>query len=182
MEKTIVVNENDEEIGTILRKNISNKQIYRISSLWITNSKNEILLAKRAFTKKSNPGKWGPAVAGTNEEGETYESNIYKEASEEIGLTGVKFTKSFKQARIDKKYAARYFNQWFKITLDKDVSEFRLLKDEVAEIRWFTKNELFEMDKNQFVGALQEIISKENLWKALNKVCINTYFGGVINV
>ncbi len=29
---------------------------------------------------------WGSAVAGTVEKGEDYESNIYKETEEEIGL------------------------------------------------------------------------------------------------
>ena len=44
------------------------------------------------------PEVWGPAVSGTNEEGETYDSNIIKEAQEEIGLTGYTLIRSYPRA------------------------------------------------------------------------------------
>ncbi|MFA6422790.1 MAG: NUDIX domain-containing protein, partial [Candidatus Buchananbacteria bacterium] len=86
MAKIIIVNENDEAIGHKERNELDFSDIYRVSGLWITNLKGEILLAQRAFTKNHDPGKWGPAAAGTVEEGEDYETNILKEAEEELGL------------------------------------------------------------------------------------------------
>ena len=50
-----------------------------------------MLIAPRVLTNDKDPGKWGPAAGGTLEISETYESNAYKEAEEEIGLTGVEF-------------------------------------------------------------------------------------------
>jgi isopentenyldiphosphate isomerase len=73
--KIIIVNEKDKEIGLKERGTLKTEDIYRVTALWITNSKDEILLAKRALTKSNDPGKWGPAVAGTVDEGETYEEN-----------------------------------------------------------------------------------------------------------
>ena len=75
--KIILVNENDEIIGYKERGTLDKEDIYRVSALWIQNSKGEILLAQRSFNKNNNPRKWGPAVAGTNDEGESYESKTF---------------------------------------------------------------------------------------------------------
>lgn len=84
-----IVNEKDEIIGYKERNDRNPNDIIRITSIWITDEQGDILLAQRSFNKKDNPGKWGPAVAGTVEKDETYDSNAYKEAEEEIGLVGV---------------------------------------------------------------------------------------------
>ena len=83
-----IVNENDEIIDYKPRNEIDyKKDYYRIGCLWLTNSKGEVLLAQRLLTKDKDPGMWGPSAAGTLEKGESYESNIYKEAEEELGLS-----------------------------------------------------------------------------------------------
>lgn len=87
--KIPIVNEQDEIIGYKDRDLRDPKEITRVSGLWVTDTAEKILLAQRSWKKKSDPGRWGPAVAGTVEEGETYESNIIKEAREEIGLTNI---------------------------------------------------------------------------------------------
>ena len=139
-EKIIIVNENDKIIDFVER-DTKEGGIYRVSALWITNSRGEILLAKRVMTKSHEPGKWGPAVAGTNEEGETYESNILKEAEEELGLCGIKL-KKFKKVRVSHKY--HFFCQWFTLKMDKSAEEFKLQKTEVDKVKWWTKEELSE--------------------------------------
>jgi len=158
--KIIIVNELDEIIGTKERSEVDyTKDIYRISCLWLNNSKGEVLLAKRSMNKDKDPGKWGPAVAGTNDAGETYESNIYKEAQEEIGLTGVEFTRYNQPAYKD--YPRKHFEQWFTVTLDRDASSFTLQEEEVDEATWFTlervKQELAE-NPDKFIPALPQII------------------------
>lgn len=88
-EQIIIVDENDNEIGSADRDSIvlNGPRIFRATGLWITNPQNDILLAQRSFSKRAEPGKWGPAVSGTLETGETYRSNVIKEAREELGLT-----------------------------------------------------------------------------------------------
>ena len=54
--KIIIVDENDNIIGYKERGTIEQSDIDRVSALWITNSKGEFLLARRAYTKKNNPG------------------------------------------------------------------------------------------------------------------------------
>ena len=82
-----IVNEQDEIIEYKDIRNRNPKEICRVSAIWLVDSDGNILLAQRAFSKKVDPGKWGPSVAGTVEKGETYEENIIKESKEEIGLT-----------------------------------------------------------------------------------------------
>ncbi len=89
MTKTIIVNEKDKIIGSKERGTLTREDLFRVSALWVTNSKGEYLLAQRSFSKKHHPGKWGPAVEGTNQEGETYESNMIKETKGEIGLENI---------------------------------------------------------------------------------------------
>jgi len=105
-----IVNEQDEIIKNIDVSERQKGDIGRVFALWVTNEKGEILLAQRSFDKLRDPGKWGPAVAGTVEEGETYEENIIKEAEEEIGLVGI-------TPKIEQKYrkstSHEYFSQWF---------------------------------------------------------------------
>jgi len=144
-EKYIIVNEKDEPIGNKELEEITPNDIYRVSALWIENSKGEVLLARRSLNKKNDPGKWGPAVAGTVEVGEDYESNIYKEAEEEIGLKSKKFQK-FRKVRNHGKH--NYFCQWYYLQIDKPIDYFKIQEEEVEEIAWFPKDELEKEFKN----------------------------------
>jgi isopentenyldiphosphate isomerase len=141
-----IVDENDNLIGHKDSKNLDKDDIYRITALWIKNSKGENLLARRAYSKRLDPGVWGPAAAGTLEKGETYDSNIIKEAEEEIGLKNFKFEKSKKVIR--KRRKRNYFCQWYKAVIDKEISEFKIDKNEVHEVKWFTREEILQGLKN----------------------------------
>ncbi len=132
--KIVIVDENDNEIDAKDQSEIQSRDIYRVSALWVTNSRNQVLLAQRKLTKQNDPGKWGPAVAGTVEKDETYESNIYKEVEEEIGLTGLKFKLG---PKVFSDGEHRFFGQWFTCQLNKPPSYFKIRKDEVEKLAWF---------------------------------------------
>ena len=159
--KIQIVNANDELIGVKERSEIDfQNDIYRVSALWVTNSKGETLLAKRAAIKRNDPNKQGPAVAGTIDEGETYDENIYKEADEEIGLMGVEFTK-IKKTRIT--YPRNYFCQWYSVILDRDPNSFKLQDDEVAEVVWVDVEQMkqeLQATPEKYVPAMQQIIEE----------------------
>ena len=152
-----IVNEQDEIIKNIDVSERQKGDIGRVFALWVTNEKGEILLAQRSFDKLRDPGKWGPAVAGTVEEGETYEENIIKEAEEEIGLVGI-------TPKIEQKYrkstSHEYFSQWFSVVVD---SKYPFVKQdsEVAEIKWFTKDEIlksFKGNPDSWIPSIGEIV------------------------
>lgn len=155
----IIVDDNDRPIGVKERSEIDYKvDIYRVSGLWITNTKGQILLAKRSALKDKDPGKWGPAVAGTNDEGETYEDNIYKEAMEEIGLKGVTFIKG---PKIFVTHPRKYFSQWYYVTLDRPTDSFTMQVDEVDSLEWIDKNLLKHeliTNPNKYIPSMQQTI------------------------
>lgn len=141
MTKIIIVNEKDEIIGHKERESLNLEDIYRVSALFVMNSKGDILLAQRSFNKKNSPGKWGPAVAGTNDVGETYTTNIIKEIKEEIGIEIKNPTPIFKKRSALKN---NYFVQWYFEIVDKDISEFTIQKEEVEKIKWLSKQDFFK--------------------------------------
>ncbi len=140
-ERIVIVNDQDKIIGHKERGTLVKEDIYRVSGLWVTNPNGDILLAQRKFTKKHDPGKWGPAVAGTVDEGETYESNIVKEAEEEIGLKDIKPTLGPKR-RISDEY--NYLCQWYTLVVDKPAKDFIIQEEEVEQVKWFSR---FELEK-----------------------------------
>ena len=161
--KIPIVNEKDEVICYKERDSEEQMDIYRVSALWLTNSKGEILLSRRALTKSHSPGMWSAAVAGTNEEGETYESNIIKETKEEIGLD-LEFKKSVKVLRNSKERPHNFFCQWFTAKVDIDAKDIVFDKVEVAEVKWFTKEELLQRIKESpkdFAGTVQAWVKGE---------------------
>jgi len=149
-----IVNDKDQLIDHKERGTLLDSDIYRVSALWVTNSMGQILLAQRSFDKKNNPGKWGPAVAGTLDEGEKYYQNIVKETEEEIGVTDVNF---IEKAKIFNDGEHRYFVQWYTAILDKEANDFRIQKEEVEQVKWFSKQELLANIKSHpdmFLGNL----------------------------
>lgn len=142
----IIVNEQDEIIGHKHRHEIWPDDIYRVAALWIENSKGEVLLAQRGFTKKNNPGKWWPAVAGTIDKWESYEENIYKEAEEELGIVGKTFSFVTKVYNPWPKFF--YFCSWYELLLDRKIEDFVLEYPQVESVRWFRKDEIKNMIEN----------------------------------
>ena len=136
-----VVNEQDEVIGYRIRRELQPGDIFRVTGLWIYDTEGTILLARRAETKALHPGLWALGVAGTVEEGETYDSNIVKEMGEEIGLIG--YTPIFlnKELRDTHGSGLRRFASHYAVTIPHDYP-FKLKEDEVAEVKWFTPSEI----------------------------------------
>lgn len=148
MSKVIVVDAQDRVIGFKERDEISENDIYRVSVLWISNSKGELLLAQRKSDKKVDPDCWSPAVAGTNEATETYRSNIYKEAEEELGLKGFTF---HELPKIPPNIRCNYFIKPYFLNADLDLKKDIVLQDsEVEAVAWFDPGFLeLDIKRNQ---------------------------------
>ncbi|HVX90926.1 MAG TPA: NUDIX domain-containing protein [Candidatus Paceibacterota bacterium] len=133
--KYLVVNESDEVIATKERGELLPTDIVRVSALWLTNSQGEVLLAKRAASKKYDASKWGPAVAGTVEEGESYEQNMVKEIQEELGIEIA--ASALRPGPYHRSHGRNeYFSQWYFATVDLPIESFTVEPKEVDELRW----------------------------------------------
>ncbi len=158
-EKSVLVDKHDNVIGYKFRDEIDySNDIYRSTGIWITNSKGQVLIAKRSQAKKNDPGKWGPAAAGTVEEGETYEEDATKEAAEELGLKNISLSKGPKQY-FDK--PRRQFYQWFLALIDKPADEFVIQKEEVERVEWIDRDELVRDQKEhpeKYIPFMGEVL------------------------
>lgn len=139
-EQIIIVDENDQPIGSKPRSQVLESDIYRVSALNIYNPKGQVLLGKRADSKKNNPGLWAPIVNGTNAVDETYESNIIKEANEELGLQ-VDSVEFVSKIRVSEKY--NFFVTFFRTNIASEV-HFTFDPVEISETRWINKEDLYK--------------------------------------
>lgn len=156
-----IVDDNDNLLAYKDKSDIDfEHEIYRVSALWLTNKQGEILIAQRKISKDYDGGKWGPAVAGTVEEGEDYEKNIYKEAVEEIGLTGEKFSLGPKQHFTEPK---NYFCQWYTAVVNREADSFVLQPEEVEAVAWISPSQLVEEVASQpdkYIADMPAIIKQ----------------------
>ncbi len=102
--------------------------------IWIINSNNDILVQKRAASKKNNPNKWDIPSAGHIISGETPIQGAIRETYEELGV----ITKEQ-----DYKFISEYiYDDSFEIAQiylmkkDLDISKLKLQEEEVAEVKW----------------------------------------------
>jgi len=143
--RIVLVNRYDKEIAvkdiSLLRKD----DIYRVSALWITDKMGNVLLTKRASTKK-NYNKWGPAVSTIIEEEQTYQTSIVEKAKEELGLYNL-------SPKVGPKILNRgkylHFTQWFFITEDYYIYDLKINSEKISEVKWFVKDELLTLLREQ---------------------------------
>jgi isopentenyldiphosphate isomerase len=133
-----IVDENDNLIYYKEKHELLFTEINRDTGLFIVDENKKILLAKRSSNKKIYPNLWSVAVAGTVEEGETYESNIIKEAKEELGIYDIKPIFLFKYL---KENEHKRMSGIFKVNI-KNEYKFTVEPMEISEIRWFSREEL----------------------------------------
>ena len=138
-EQNIEVDENDNIIGSRPREEFyTGKNIHRSTYLILLNSKNEIIIQKRASTKKWYPNLYTFAVARTVQKGETYEESMEKGLKEKINISApVKFL--FKHRFYDK--SDRAFRAVFICKSDEEIEPN---KEDIAEVKWVNIDELEE--------------------------------------
>lgn len=154
-----IVNEQDEIIGYKEKKDLTPLDINRDTGLWIIDENDNILLAQRSSNKKVHPNLWTVAVAGTVEEGETYESNVIKEAEEEIGLVDINPTFI---CTLLKEGKYKRMGGMFKVLINHSYN-FKVEPMEISEIRWFSKSELeklFQTNKEMFTPGFPDYYNK----------------------
>ena len=87
-EMVVLVDEQNVPIGTAPKDTVHTKQtpLHRAFSLFLFNDKKEILLTKRASTKKTFPGVWTNAVCGHPAPGEETADAVKRRVPEELGI------------------------------------------------------------------------------------------------
>lgn len=111
--------------------------------IWIVNSKNEILVQKRASVKKSFPNYWDMPSAGHVAAGESSIEGVIRETEEELGL---------KTKKDDYIYVGEYIcektweiGQIYLLKIDVEINELKLQKEEVDEVKWLSYEEFVKL-------------------------------------
>lgn len=88
MEFIDVLDENGKKMGIVRNRELiyKNGDWHRTVHVWLLNSKNELLIQKRASDKETFPNLWAISIAGHVRSGEDALSTAIREIKEEIGL------------------------------------------------------------------------------------------------
>lgn len=141
MEYFDVLDRNGELKGKILPKGAElGENEYDLGvHVYIYNEKGEYLLQKRTQDKEFRPGAWETHM-GHVISGETSKQAMVREIKEEIGLDieDIHFIKRFRWEKFN------HFIDLFAVKADIDLKEIQIGKDEVDDVKFFSKEEMFE--------------------------------------
>lgn len=141
-EEIILVDKNDHILGYKPRSQRTDNDCWRIVSVWVENSRGQVLLQQRSFNKPLSPGMWTPAAEGNVPRDEDYASAAKRELAEEIGLTGVELVKK------NKWYGKFEFGsrqvQGYTAACDWPIEKFVIQTEEVAALEWVDKQKVLD--------------------------------------
>ncbi|MDT0676740.1 isopentenyl-diphosphate Delta-isomerase [Autumnicola musiva] len=138
MEKVILVNESDEQIGLMEKIEAHEKALlHRAFSVFVFNDKNELMIQQRALGKYHSPGLWTNTCCSHQREGESNITAGKRRLHEEMGFsTELKDTISFiYKAPFDNGLTEHEYDH---ILVGQFDGEPDLNPDEVADWKWIS--------------------------------------------
>jgi len=144
-EKLILVDENDRIIGYDTKANCHKGEgiLHRAFSIFILNSKGELLLQKRSNKKTLWPNYWSNSCCSHPRENETMEDAIKRRLYEELGLKNeLEFVYKFKYHAKYKDIGAEREICYVYIGYNNDLPTIN--KNEISEYKYINKNDLFK--------------------------------------
>jgi len=135
-EKVILVDKNDNQVGLMPKLEAHEKGVlHRAFSIFIFNSKYELLLQKRASSKYHSGGLWTNTCCSHPREGEDILDAANRRLDEEMGITTSlrKVYDFIYKAELDNQLTEHEFDHVFYGVYDKDPI---LNKDEAEDFKW----------------------------------------------
>lgn len=123
---------------------------HRAVHLYLFNSKNEVLLQKRALTVDHAPGCFGISVTGHVGAGEFSSDTVRREVEEELGLNGSRLRfdflfSYFQEVILDGTYIDRQFNDVYVTRADIQPELLQFDRSEVSEVKFVPFESFREM-------------------------------------
>ena len=178
MEYLDVVDGNNNLTGKTEERNIIHEKgiWHREVAVWIMNEQGEILLQKRASTKKQEPNKWA-ICAGHIDAGETVENAILREIEEELGIKvsieELEFLKTYKkQNDIPSNNIKNYnFQYMYFLKTNWKIENYKIRLEELSKIKYIPfaefedivkkKDENVTFTKQAYMPEIIEILRKK---------------------
>ncbi len=150
MEEVILVNKKDEKIGTEEKMKAHREgKLHRAFSIFIFNSKGELLLQQRAETKYHAPGLWSNTCCGHPRPGEETGAAAVRRLKEEMGIDGVELKEVFSLA-YDLPVSGLVEKEFDHIFFGRFDGQPRLNPEEAQDFRWVNLEELKrDIEKNE---------------------------------
>lgn len=115
--------------------------------------KTKVLFQKRSNNKDLYPNMWDISVGGHIMSKESDKEAVKRELKEELGIesSNVEFIKKYKEELINNGIDSKEIVSLFIMYTDDKEKKFKLQKEEVSKIKWFTKIEMEELIKDRKV-------------------------------
>lgn len=138
---------------------LNDNEFFRGTQVWVINSKNELFLQRRAFVKKTFPGKWSVNGGMVDAEESSIEAS-YRETKEEIGID-IDINKLKLIWEIKKADDWNALNDVWLLEQDFEISDLTYQKTEVVDAKWVSFEELDNMiKKNEIAENIIEAYAK----------------------
>lgn len=176
MEEFDVLNEFGEFTGKIETREDCHKNglWHRAVYAFIIDDNKNVLLQKRSNQKKLWPNMWDVTIGGHVSKGEFGRQALIREAKEELGIDisddDIKYLIGSTSINIKGDIINKHYNECYLITKNIDLSKIKLQQEEVAEIKYFSKNEILNKISNNY----QDLTDKTGAWNFLEKI-LNNY-------
>lgn len=166
-----VLKENGEYEGRVETRDTCHEKglWHKAVAMFMINSKGQVLLQKRSANKKLWPNLWDITAGGHVLAGEFGFEAIIREIKEELGIqidkNDILFLGSAISTNIKSDIINRHFNEYYVINKDLDETTLNLQTEEVADIKWFDKDEVSKRIQNNYEGLTE----KTGCWDCLLK-------------
>lgn len=135
----------------------------------ISKDSKKVLLQQRSASKKLWPNLWDLTAGGHVLSGELGYQSVIRETKEEIGLDlkreSLEFIGFTRSVNIIGDVVNKHFNEYYIVHADVDIDDLVLQEEEVQDIRWFNKEDVIKMVKNNYDG----LTDKKGCWEYLLK-------------
>lgn len=142
----VMVDNDNNPVGTSrkLEAHNSETRLHRAFSVFVFNSRGELLLQQRAFGKKTWPGVWSNSCCGHVMLHESTESAAKRRLKHELGLSGLDLALALPNFKYRAEKDGVVENELCPVLVGMSDREPVLNASEVASIRWLPWNEFLD--------------------------------------
>ncbi len=157
-ESVVLVDDDDNEIGVAPKSTVhtDSTPLHRAFSVFLFNPRGELLLQRRALTKKTWPGVWSNSCCGHPRPGEAYIEAARRRLAEELGITDVELKPGIPSFRYRAELDGVVENEICPVFLGYSSQEPIPNSQEVAEVSW--------IDWEEFIARIKADPSSISPW------------------
>jgi isopentenyl-diphosphate delta-isomerase len=157
-DRIVLVDDNDKAVGTAPKLESHNEQtkLHRAFSVFVFNSRGELLLQQRALSKKTWPGVWSNSCCGHVMLHEATSRAAERRLKFELGLSGIELVTALPDFRYRAEKDGVVENEICPVLIGVTDADPVPNPAEVAEVRW--------IDWNEFVRSLDDVETDISPW------------------